>query len=119
MEKAALLVELSLQIFLANNPYIRARIAITDSDRKPKIREIERMASCTASEYQLPIRRFEFEKDRSRLFLEVFHPRQERTIGASRVFTEHTTYDVVKMKRSVRFIDQALGIVAQIISMNE
>ena len=113
------MVELALQIFLANNPHIRSRIAITDFGRKPKIMEIERIASHTASEYQLSMRHFEFAKDRSNLSFEIFHSRQIRTIGASSVFTDQTAYDIVKIKKSVRFIDQALGIIAQIIFMNE
>lgn len=117
IEKATAIIDLSLNIFLSNNPNIQIGYSILGI--RPKISEIERIASKIGLEYQLGITKFAFEKDRSHLDLEIIHYRASSNIGATQVFSNLWAHEVVKMRWGVSYIDQVFWILFQIIHLNE
>lgn len=117
IEKATAIIDLSLHVFLANNPTIT--VGYSALGIRPKISEIERMTSKMASDYQLNLRKFQLGKDRGQLDLEIFHPKQAESVRPSQVFTNLWAHEVVTLRWGVSYIDQVFGILFWIIHLNE
>lgn len=115
-EKSLLIFELWLKIFLSNHPQFSKKIIIT---RKPKIKEVERMVFNRAKEFQLDIVKLEINKEKKTIFLEV---KNKNIIMWSvwKIFSSDWFFSWVEyVKKDVKYIEQAFGLIWMIITLYE
>lgn len=115
-EKDLLILELWFQIFVNNHV---SHIFSTWSNPTPlDISEIQRYAPLYAEQYQLEVTKCNLPLDRSLLTLELNHEKELKSSHHSVYVDGGYRCDIVRKRKSARFIDSALSIVRRIIELN-
>lgn len=118
LDKLWMYLDLSINIFLANNPLIKKRLwKFPWFNQKLKVAEIERRVRMLCSSYQLILKEFDFS---NRTALKIVIKNADGPMGEPReMMTEHFVCDLVQQRISVRYIDQILSILIDILHSNE
>lgn len=118
MERLTLIIDLSIHVFLTNNPHISEKVWDMGQFKIVlKISEIGRYTWVMAEEFQLYMRKYSF--DRNILKFEIFNEKPMIGIWKSTMYTDRFACDVVHQKVSVRYLDQIISILINVIWMNE